>query len=69
MDRSLKGPQQCFETRVLRAQYKPGIDLSFLTEKLNCLDTANIHHPAIVKLQPKAIKVKEKIYNLIIKRI
>ena len=25
--------------------------------------TANIYHPAIVKLQPKADKVKEKIYN------
>ena len=31
--------------------------------------TANIYHPAIVKLQPKADIVKEKIYNLIIKGI
>ena len=31
--------------------------------------TANIYHPAIVKLQPKADKVKEKIYNLMIKGI
>ena len=31
--------------------------------------TANIYHPAIVKLQPKADKVKEKIYDLMIKGI
>ena len=31
--------------------------------------TANIYHPAIVKLQPKADKVEEKIYNLMIKGI
>ena len=31
--------------------------------------TANIYHPAIVKLQAKADKVKEKIYNLMIKGI
>ena len=31
--------------------------------------TANIYHPAIVKLQPKAHKVKEKIYNLMVKGI
>ena len=33
------------------------------------LYTANIYHPAIVKLQPKADKVKEKIYDLMIKGI
>ena len=33
------------------------------------IHTANIYHPAIVKLQPKADKVKEKIYNLMIKGI
>ena len=31
--------------------------------------TANIYHPAIVKLQPKADKVEEKIYDLMIKGI
>ena len=30
---------------------------------------SNIYHPAIVKLLPKAEKVKEKIYNLMIKSI
>ena len=33
------------------------------------LYTANIYHPAIVKLQPKADKVEEKIYNLMINGI
>ena len=31
--------------------------------------TANIYHPAVVKLEPKADKVKEKIYDLMIKGI
>ena len=31
--------------------------------------TANIYHPAIDKLQQKADKVREKIYNLMIKGI
>ena len=37
---------------------------------INCIEyTANIYDPAIVKLQPKADKVEEKIYNLMIKDI
>ena len=39
------------------------------TWKRRTLYTANIYHPAIVKLQPKADKVKEKIYDLMIKGI
>ena len=40
-----------------------------LLELKNLSYTANIYHPAIVKLQTKADKVKEKIYNLMIKGI
>ena len=36
---------------------------------IDIIYTANIYHPATVKLQPKADKVKEKIYNLMIKGI
>ena len=38
-------------------------------QKTKSLCTANIYRPAIVKLQPKADKVKEKLYNLMIKGI
>ena len=45
------------------------LDAHYITVVPLLLYTANIYHPAIVKLQPKADKVKEKIYNLMKKGI